>query len=50
MPRRKPDYWQRQLLRVRRERPRDRRAAKECDELASFQLIEWHPVALPAAP
>src|SRR6266511_4211003 len=30
------------LLRARRERPSDRRAAEESDELAPFQLIELH--------
>jgi hypothetical protein len=32
----------RPLLRTRREGPRDRRAAEEREELASFQLIELH--------
>jgi hypothetical protein len=32
------------LLRLRRERPRGRRAAKQRDELAAFQLIEEHSV------
>src|SRR5262249_18556417 len=32
------------LLRARCERPRDRRAADQRDELAPFQLIELHPV------
>jgi hypothetical protein len=31
-------------LRPRRERPRSRRAAEQRDELAAFQLIEWHPI------
>src|SRR5262249_57544298 len=35
------------LLRACRERPRDRRAAEQCDELAPVQLIELHSV--PAA-
>src|SRR5262249_49438607 len=30
------------LLRARRHRPRHRRAAKQRDELAPSQLIEWH--------
>jgi hypothetical protein len=30
------------LLRARRERPRCRRTAAQRDELAAFQLIEWH--------
>src|SRR5262249_49556048 len=30
------------LLRLRRERPRGRRAAEQRDEFATFQLIEWH--------
>ena len=30
------------LLRTRRERPRSRRATKQCDELAAFHLIELH--------
>jgi hypothetical protein len=33
-------------LRTRRERPRDRRAAEQRDELAPFQLIELHPLPL----
>jgi len=32
------------LLRARRERPRNRRAAEKRDELASFQLIELHSI------
>jgi hypothetical protein len=32
------------LLRARRERPCDRRAADERDELAAFQLIELHSI------
>jgi hypothetical protein len=32
------------LLRARRERPRDRRAAEQRDEVAPFQLIELHSV------
>src|SRR5262249_34049584 len=35
------------LLRLRRERPRGRRAAEQRDEFATFQLIEWH--STPAA-
>src|SRR5262245_33524290 len=35
------------LLRLRRERPRGRRAAGQRNELASSQLIAWH--ATPAA-
>jgi hypothetical protein len=31
------------LMRARRERPRGRSAAKQRDELATFQLIELHP-------
>ena len=30
------------LLRARRERPRRRGAAEQRDEIATFQLIEWH--------
>ena len=37
----KPNHRHRQLLRARRERPR-RRAAKQRDEIASFQLTELH--------
>jgi hypothetical protein len=37
----------RRLLRPRRKRPRGRRAAEKRDEIAAFQLIEWHS-ALPA--
>ena len=40
----KPDHRHRRLLRARRQRPRGRRAAEQRDELASFQLIELHPV------
>jgi hypothetical protein len=29
---------------LRRERPRGRRAAEQCDEVAAFQLIELHSV------
>src|SRR5262245_49656177 len=36
------DHRHRRLLRARRERPRDRPAAEERDELATFQLIELH--------
>src|SRR6478672_4563503 len=32
----------RRLLRARRERPRRRGAAEQRDEIATFQLIEWH--------
>jgi hypothetical protein len=32
------------LLRVHPDRPRSRRAAEQRDELAAFQLIEWHSV------
>jgi len=46
----KPDHRHHRLLRARRERPRRRRAAEQRDELTSFQSIEWHRVALPAAP
>src|SRR5262249_27806998 len=35
----KADYWHRRLLRARRERPRDRRAADERDELAPLHSI-----------
>jgi hypothetical protein len=38
------DHWKRTLLPARRERPRRRRAAKQRDELAPFQLIELHSV------
>jgi hypothetical protein len=34
------------LLGVYRNRPRCRRAAKQRDELAPFQLIELHPMPL----
>jgi hypothetical protein len=40
----KSDHWHHRLLRPRRERPRDSRAADQRDELASFQLIELHSV------
>jgi len=30
------------LLRARRERPHRRGAAEQRDEIATFQLIEWH--------
>ena len=36
------------LPRARRERPRNRRAAEQRDELAPFQLIELHSIPLPA--
>ena len=32
------------LLRARRERPRGCRAAEQCDEFATFQLISLHSV------
>ena len=35
------------LLRARRERPRCRRAAKQRDEITSFQLIELHCIRSP---
>jgi hypothetical protein len=31
-------------LRMRRKRPRHSRSAEQSDELAAFQLIEWHSV------
>ena len=34
------------LLRACRERPHGRRAAEKRNELASFQLIEWHRCSL----
>jgi hypothetical protein len=37
------------LLRVRSERPSDRPAAKQRDELAPFQMIELHPLPLARA-
>jgi hypothetical protein len=40
----KSDHRQRWLLRTQGERPSRRRAAKQRDELAPFQLIELHPV------
>jgi hypothetical protein len=39
-----PDYEHRRLLRTRLKRPHNRRAAKQGDELAPFQLIELHSV------
>src|SRR5215831_13482718 len=36
------------LLRAHRARPHRRRAAEQRDEIATFQLIEWHSVPLPA--
>src|SRR5262249_16006080 len=40
-----PDHGQlARLLRARRERPRGRCPAEQCDELASFQLMEMHPI------
>ena len=38
------NHRHRRLLRSRRERPRDPRAAEQRDELASFQLIQLHPI------
>jgi hypothetical protein len=38
------DHRHDRLLRARRERPRGRRAAKNCDELAALQLIELHSI------
>jgi hypothetical protein len=32
------------LAAFRRKRPIDGRAAEQRDELAAFQLIEWHPI------
>jgi hypothetical protein len=32
------------LLRPRGKRPRDRSAAEQCDEIATFQLIELHSI------
>src|SRR5262249_13967489 len=32
------------LLRARRQRPRSRRTAEQCDELAPIHLIELHPI------
>src|SRR5437016_6016703 len=40
----KSHHRHRRLLPARRERPRDRRAAEQRDELASFQVIEFHSV------
>src|SRR5262245_34740381 len=40
----KPDHRHRRLLRMRRDRPRDCRAAEQCDELAAFPLTEMHPI------
>jgi hypothetical protein len=39
------DRQPRRLLRARRERPRSR-AAEQGDEIASFQLIESHPMPI----
>jgi hypothetical protein len=39
-----PDHRHRRLLRPHRERPRSRRTAEQRDELASFQVIEFHSV------
>src|SRR5262245_10122936 len=39
-----PDHGHRRLLRGRRERPRDSRAAEQRDKLAASQLIELHSV------
>ena len=38
-----PDHWHRRLLRARRERPRDRRAAEQRDALAAFAAIIRSP-------
>src|SRR5260221_10368305 len=43
----KPDHWHRGLLRPRRERPRDCRAAEQREELASSQ--GWHGLSPPRA-
>jgi hypothetical protein len=39
-----PDHRHRRLLRARRQRPRNRSAAEQRDEVPSFQLIELHSV------
>src|SRR5262249_29130417 len=44
------DDRHRLLLRARRKRARHRRAAEQGDELASFQLIEEHPVPYQPGP
>src|SRR5262249_10987652 len=41
-----PDYWHARLLRPRRERPNDGRAAEQRDELAPFQLHKVHALTL----
>src|SRR5262249_30217406 len=41
-----PDHVYHRLLRVRRERPCDRRTAKQRDETASMYLIECHPIPM----
>jgi iron complex outermembrane receptor protein len=40
----KAHHWHSLLLRPRRERPRDRRAAEQREELAALQLIELHSI------
>jgi hypothetical protein len=44
VPKQRRDDGHRRLLRARRERARNRRAAEQRDELAPFQLIELHSV------
>jgi hypothetical protein len=43
----KSNHRHRRLLRARRERPRCRRAAEQCDELAASHIapLPWHAVA-----
>src|SRR5262249_44243300 len=41
-----PDHWHRRLLRPRRERPADGRAAEQRDELAALQLTKLHALTL----